>query len=99
VISIFIGVSDRLKDLGFVVMSNGYYQLYVFDLSPRTSIVVEGFFCEQQNKYLYDFYSLKFDKCKNLTYGLKIYCDHVGVASMYKKVENHVHFLKGLVKK
>lgn len=66
---------------------------------PRTSLVIEGFLDKKQGIYLYDFYSMKFDKRRGESYGYKVYCSRVPVTVMFKKVSSHMAFMKQLFEK
>ncbi|MEL5938192.1 hypothetical protein WN865_01190 [Tetragenococcus halophilus] len=94
----FQRVADKMHVLGFVVMSAGLYQLYILDLSSSSSLVVEGSFNKKRNCFLYDFYSLRFDKRKNQVFGMKVYCDSVTVKQMYNRVSHHMNFMRSMAK-
>lgn len=59
--------------------------------------MIEGVLDKSKGIYLYDFYSMKFDKRSGISYGYKIYCNKVPVTVMYKKVSSHVAFMKQLL--
>lgn len=66
---------------------------------PRTSLVIEGFLDKKRGIYLYDFYSMKFDKRSGETYGYKVYCSYVPVTVMFKKVSSHMAFMKQILER
>ncbi len=90
----FERVPDKLHNLGFVVLSSSFYQLYMMDLSQSSSLIIEGEFNKRKNCFLYDFYMIRFNKSKNQTFGMKIYCESVRVNVMYHKVSQHMKFLR-----
>lgn len=93
----FQGVADKMHILGFVVMSAGLYQLYILDLSSSSSLVVEGAFNKKRNCFLYDFYSMRYNKKKNQVFGMKVYCEAMPVKQMYYRVSNHMSFMATLM--
>ncbi|EAE0901563.1 hypothetical protein Y136_03235 [Listeria monocytogenes] len=64
---------------------------------PKTSLVIEGVYIKKKGVFLYDFYSMKFDKTSGVSYGYKLYCHQVTVTVMFKKVTKHIAFVKQLL--
>lgn len=93
-INLFERVPDKLHNLGFIVLSSNLYQLYMMDLSQSSSLIIEGEFNKQKNCFLYDFYMIRYNKSKNQTYGMKVYCESVRVNVMYHKVCKYMKFLR-----
>ncbi|OEG12955.1 hypothetical protein BCR25_05555 [Enterococcus termitis] len=59
--------------------------------------MIEGFLDKKTGKYLFDFYSMKYDKRQGKSYGYKVYCQQVYVTTMFKNVSSHMAFMKQLL--
>lgn len=92
--SSFVGVRERMRDLGFVVLSSGLYQLYVADIPPRTSLVVEGERSTRNGKLYFDVYLLTKDSRSNATKINAIYAHKVPVVQMVRIASKQARFWK-----
>lgn len=91
----FVGIKETMKNLGFVVLScGGYYHLYIADIRPRTSLVVEGEFSTQNSKLYFDIYLMTKDIRSNETKINVVYGNNVPVVIMVKIATKQANFWK-----
>ncbi|AYQ25396.1 hypothetical protein DVW31_11930 [Enterococcus faecium] len=56
--------------------------------------MIEGTYDKKSGKYFYDFYSMKLDPKTKKSTQHRIYCTHVPVKVMYRRVRNYLYFLR-----
>ena len=56
----------------------------------KETVIVEGTYDKKSGKYFYDFYSMKLDPKTKKSKQHRIYCTHVPVKVMYRRVRNYL---------
>ena len=84
-------VSDHLKVLGLSLYPvEGSINCICWIYHPSFSLVIEGTYDKKSGKYFYDFYSMKLDPKTKKSKQHRIYCTHVPVKVMYRRVRNYL---------
>lgn len=91
----FIGIKETMQNLGFVALScSGFYHLYIADIPPRTSLVVEGERSTRNGRLYFDVYLLTKDIRGNETKINAVYGRNVPVVVMVKIATKQAKFWK-----
>ncbi|MBO6438759.1 hypothetical protein EY653_05505 [Enterococcus faecalis] len=95
----FRGIREHMHDLGFVVHSSGLYHLYIAEIPPRTSLVVEGERSTIDGKLYFEVYLQTFDPRSGKTKINVVYGRHLPVVRMVKCATNQVTYWKRQVQR
>lgn len=97
--STFRGIREHMHDLGFVVHSSGLYHLYMAEIPPRTSLVVEGERSPVDGQLYFDVYLQTVDPRTNQTKINVVYGCHLPVVKMVKCATRQVVYWREQLKR
>ena len=97
--------NERFEKLGFIAdvpeMRNGKftepYKAYIKDLSPHTSLFVEGYKKKGYSTYRYSFYKVTYIK-GGRKINQKVYAENVSLVKVLRQVTSFLHFIEKGVK-
>jgi len=92
--STFRGIREHMHDLGFVVHSSGLYHLYMAEIPPRTSLVVEGERSPVDGQLYFDVYLQTVDPRTRETKIKVVYGRRLPVVRMVRCATDQVTYWK-----